>query len=62
MSCNDDKIVVVNPGAFDADPDTIVAAAAAVHCKEWAQVREGLLGLVKIHRIQRQSAFDDYAY
>lgn len=33
-----DKLVIVNPTAFDADPDTIALAAATVHCKEWAQV------------------------
>lgn len=37
ISCNDDKLVIVNPNAFDADPDAIVAAAAAANCKEWAQ-------------------------
>ena len=38
ISFNGNKLVIVNPNAFDADPDTIAAAAAAVHCKEWAQV------------------------
>lgn len=38
VSCNDDKLVIVNPTAFDADPDTIALAAATVQCKEWAQV------------------------
>lgn len=38
VSFNDDKLVIVNPSAFDADPDTIAAAAAVLHCKEWAQV------------------------
>lgn len=33
-----DKLVIVNPTAFDADPDTIALAAATVQCKEWAQV------------------------
>lgn len=32
-----DKLVIVNPTAFDADPDTIALAAATVQCKEWAQ-------------------------
>ena len=38
ISFNGNKLVIVNPNAFDADPDTIAAVAAAVHCKEWAQV------------------------
>ena len=33
-----DKMVIVNPAAFDADPDAIALAAATVQCKEWAQV------------------------
>lgn len=33
----EDKLVIVNPTAFDADPDTIALAAATVQCKEWAQ-------------------------
>ena len=32
------KMVIVNPAAFDADPDAIALAAATVECKEWAQV------------------------
>ena len=31
-------MVIVNPAAFDADPDAIALAAATVECKEWAQV------------------------
>jgi hypothetical protein len=38
VSHNQDRLVLVNPTAFDADPDTIALAAATVQCKEWAQV------------------------
>lgn len=38
VSFKDDKLVIVNPSAFDADPDAIAAAAALVHVKEWAHV------------------------
>jgi hypothetical protein len=43
VSVNGDKLILVNPNAFDADPDTIAAAAAAVslenmRCNDWAKV------------------------
>ena len=38
VSYKDNKIIIVNPQAFDADPDAIANAAASVQCKEWAQV------------------------
>ena len=37
VSCLENKVVVVNPSSFDADPDTIVAAAVAVQGSEWAR-------------------------
>lgn len=43
VSMNGDKLILVNPNAFEADPDTIAAAAAAVslenmRCNDWAKV------------------------
>ena len=38
VSHKDNKVIIVNPQAFDADPDAIANAAASVQCKEWAQV------------------------
>ena len=38
VSFKDNKLVVVNPVAFDADPDAIAQAAYMVRMKEWAQV------------------------
>lgn len=38
VSFNGNKLIIVNPTAFDADPDAIAVAAAAVQAKEWAQV------------------------
>lgn len=43
VSVNGDKLILVNPNAFKADPDTIAAAAAAVslenmRCNDWAKV------------------------
>jgi hypothetical protein len=38
VSFKDDKLVIVNPNAFDADPDAIADAAAVYRLKEWAQV------------------------
>ena len=43
VSVNGDKLILVNPTAFEADPDTIAAAAAAVslenmRCADWAKV------------------------
>ena len=31
------QLIIVNPEAFDADPDAVATAAAAAQCKEWAQ-------------------------
>jgi tRNA C32,U32 (ribose-2'-O)-methylase TrmJ len=39
VSFNGNKLIIVNPTAFDADPDAIAVAAAAAQAKEWAQVR-----------------------
>ena len=39
VSYNNNKLIIVNPTSFDADPDAIASAAAAVQAKEWAQVR-----------------------
>jgi hypothetical protein len=43
VSVNGDKLILVNPNAFDANPDAIAAAAAAVslenmRCNDWAKV------------------------
>ncbi len=38
VSFKDNKLVIVNPVAFDADPDAIAQAAYMVRMKEWAQV------------------------
>eukprot|EP01041_Mallomonas_annulata_P007890 gene7890-16153_t len=43
VSVNGEKLILVNPHAFEADPDTIAAAAAAVslenmRCGDWAKV------------------------
>lgn len=37
VSTNGDKLVLVNPSAFDADPDTIAAAALATDSNDWAK-------------------------
>lgn len=43
VSVNGDKVILVNPNAFDAEPDTISAVAAAaslekMRCNDWAKV------------------------
>jgi hypothetical protein len=38
ISYNNNKLIIVNPTAFKADPDEIATAAAALQAKEWAQV------------------------
>jgi hypothetical protein len=43
VSMNGDKVILVNPSSFDADPDTISAVAAAaslekMRCNDWAKV------------------------
>ena len=38
VSYSGNRLIIVNPTAFDADPDAVATAAAAVQCKEWAQV------------------------
>ena len=37
MSVSGDMLMLVNPNAFDADPDIIAAAAAAVEHPDWAK-------------------------
>lgn len=37
VSCRNDKITIVNPNAYDADPDAIAEAAAMANVREWAQ-------------------------
>ena len=38
VSCLDNKLVIVNPTSFDADPDAVLAAAVAVQGEDWARV------------------------
>jgi hypothetical protein len=38
ISRNGEKLIIVNPKAFDAEPDTIAAAAVAMDNKQWAQI------------------------
>ena len=37
VSCLDNKLVIVNPTSFDADPDAVLAAAVAVQGEDWAR-------------------------
>ena len=38
LSFQENKVIVVNPNAYDADPDAIAEAAAIANFREWAQV------------------------